>query len=32
MTTVAAFLPLVILPGHMGQFFGVIGYTAILCL
>ncbi len=32
MTTVAAFLPLIMVPGHMGQFFGYIGYTAILCL
>lgn len=32
LTTVAAFLPLIFVPGPMGQFFGVIGYTAILCL
>ncbi|MCP4036226.1 MAG: efflux RND transporter permease subunit [bacterium] len=32
MTTVAAFLPLIIVPGHMGEFFGVIGYAAIVCL
>ncbi len=32
MTTVAAFLPLILVPGPMGQFFGVIGYVAILCL
>ena len=32
MTTVAAFLPLILVPGQMGQFFGYIGYTAILCL
>jgi multidrug efflux pump subunit AcrB len=32
MTTVAAFLPLILVPGRMGQFFGVIGYAAILCL
>jgi multidrug efflux pump subunit AcrB len=32
MTTVAAFLPLILVPGRMGQFFGVIGYVAILCL
>jgi multidrug efflux pump subunit AcrB len=32
MTTVAAFLPLILVPGRMGEFFGVIGYAAILCL
>jgi multidrug efflux pump subunit AcrB len=32
MTSVAAFLPLILVPGSMGQFFGVIGYVAILCL
>jgi multidrug efflux pump subunit AcrB len=32
LTTVAAFLPLILIPGHMGSFFGYIGYTAILCL
>ncbi len=32
MTSIAAFLPLVALPGHMGSFFGVIGTTAIICL
>jgi multidrug efflux pump subunit AcrB len=32
MTTVAAFIPLIIVPGHMGRFFSYIGYTAILCL
>jgi multidrug efflux pump subunit AcrB len=32
LTTVAAFLPLILVPGRMGQFFGVIGYAAILCL
>jgi len=32
MTTVAAFLPLILVPGSMGDFFGVIGYAAIICL
>jgi multidrug efflux pump subunit AcrB len=32
MTSVAAFLPLILVPGSMGQFFGVIGYIAMLCL
>ena len=32
MTTVAAFLPLVLVSSRMGQFFAVIGETAILCL
>ena len=31
-TSVAAFIPLIILPGHMGRFFSVIGVTAIICL
>ncbi len=31
-TTVAAFLPLVLVPGRMGRMFLVIGLTAILCL
>jgi len=31
-TTIAAFVPLVLVPGHMGAFFGVIGGTAIICL
>ena len=32
MTSVAAFLPLILVPGSMGSFFGVIGYAAIVCL
>jgi len=32
MTTMAAFLPLVLVPGRMGQFFASLGATAILCL
>lgn len=32
LTTVAAFLPLVLVSSRMGQFFAVIGTTAILCL
>lgn len=32
MTTVAAFIPLVIVPGRMGEFFGWLGLTAIICL
>jgi multidrug efflux pump subunit AcrB len=32
MTSMAAFLPIIIVPGRMGGFFGVIGYAAILCL
>ncbi|MGE4608790.1 MAG: efflux RND transporter permease subunit, partial [Myxococcota bacterium] len=32
LTTVAAFLPLVMVDGRMGQFFEVIGFTAMLCL
>ncbi|MFT5442399.1 MAG: multidrug efflux pump subunit AcrB [Myxococcota bacterium] len=32
LTTVAAFLPLMLVPGSMGSFFGVIGYAATICL
>jgi multidrug efflux pump subunit AcrB len=32
MTSMAAFLPILLVPGRMGSFFGVIGLTAILCL
>jgi multidrug efflux pump subunit AcrB len=32
MTSMAAFLPIVLVPGRMGSFFGTIGYAAILCL
>lgn len=32
MTSMAAFLPVMLVPGRMGDFFGVIGLTAILCL
>ncbi len=32
MTTVAAFIPLIIVPGRMGNFFGWLGITAIICL
>ncbi|MCA9511412.1 MAG: efflux RND transporter permease subunit, partial [Myxococcales bacterium] len=32
MTTIAAFLPMVLAPGEMGQIFGAIAITVILCL
>ena len=32
LTTVAAFSPLILVPGRMGQFFTVLGGTVILCL
>ena len=32
MTTAAAFVPLIIVPGRMGDFFGFLGTTAIICL
>ena len=32
LTTVAAFIPLVTVPGRMGSFFAWLGFTAILCL
>jgi len=32
LTTIAAFLPMIFAPGTMGQVFGVIGVSAILCL
>ncbi len=31
-TTIAAFVPMTLVPGRMGSFFGVIGGTAIVCL
>ncbi|MCP4007350.1 MAG: efflux RND transporter permease subunit [bacterium] len=32
LTTIAAFSPLIFVPGRMGQFFTVLGGTVILCL
>jgi len=32
LTTMAAFLPLIIVPGRMADFFGVIGYVVIIAL
>ncbi|MBW2423313.1 MAG: efflux RND transporter permease subunit, partial [Deltaproteobacteria bacterium] len=32
LTTIAAFIPMIFAPGTMGQIFGVIGISAILCL
>ena len=32
LTTMAAFLPLIIVPGRMGDFFSVIGWVVIICL
>jgi multidrug efflux pump subunit AcrB len=32
MTSMAAFIPIILVPGRMGGFFGVIGQAAILCL
>jgi len=32
LTTIAAFLPMIFAPGVMGQVFGVIGISSILCL
>lgn len=32
LTSVAAFIPLTMIPGRMGAFFGTIGEVAILCL
>ena len=32
LTSVAAFIPLIIIPGRMGSFFGTIGIVAISCL
>ena len=32
LTSMTAFLPIMVVPGRMGDFFGVIGLTAILCL
>jgi multidrug efflux pump subunit AcrB len=32
LTTVAAFVPLIVIPGHMGQVFSFMGITVIACL
>ncbi|MAG33246.1 MAG: hypothetical protein CL908_20405 [Deltaproteobacteria bacterium] len=32
LTTIAAFGPMIFAPGAMGQIFGVIGFSAVLCL
>ena len=32
LTTVAAFLPILLMGGRMGQFFSVIGYVVVICL
>jgi multidrug efflux pump subunit AcrB len=32
LTTIAAFLPMILAPGHMGQIFGAIGTVVIFCL
>jgi multidrug efflux pump subunit AcrB len=32
LTTMAAFLPLIVVPGRMGDFFGVIGWVVIISL
>lgn len=32
LTSVAAFLPIMLLPGRMGGFFGTVGKTAVVCL
>ncbi len=32
LTTMAAFLPLIVVPGRMGEFFGVLGWVVIISL
>ena len=32
LTSIAAFIPILLVPGRMGSFFGTIGYGAIACL
>ncbi|MEX1236867.1 MAG: efflux RND transporter permease subunit, partial [Pseudomonadales bacterium] len=32
LTTVAAFLPILLIEGRMGQFFSIIGYVVVICL
>ncbi len=32
LTTVAAFLPILLLEGGMGQFFSIVGYVVVICL
>ena len=32
LTTIAAFIPVMFTPGHIGQLFSVIGYVVVICL
>ncbi|XOV88992.1 MAG: efflux RND transporter permease subunit [Pseudomonadota bacterium] len=32
LTTMAAFLPILLIEGRMGQFFSIIGYVVVICL
>ena len=32
LTTIAAFLPILLIEGHMGKFFSIIGWVVIVCL
>jgi multidrug efflux pump subunit AcrB len=32
LTTIAAFMPMILAPGHMGQVFGTIGVVVVFCL
>jgi multidrug efflux pump subunit AcrB len=32
LTTMAAFIPIIFTPGHIGQLFAVIGYVVVICL
>ena len=32
LTTIAAFMPVMFTPGHIGQLFSVIGYVVVICL
>ena len=32
LTTIAAFIPVMFTPGHIGQLFSIIGYVVVICL
>ena len=32
MTTVAAFMPIIFVPGRLGEFFGIVGVVVVICL
>jgi multidrug efflux pump subunit AcrB len=32
LTTIAAFMPMILTPGHIGQLFSIVGYVVVICL